>query len=432
MTAFTDAWDVIRNGVDILEDLRAHYDATQAAQLTTALNALTGDYLSDGGAAALAGIRRRMSDSISGAVAASWLVPGMLRLGQIIDSPNVNDIPALMQDIYDYMHTNTVRVETRNITHGAWTAWVSNTGTGLAHLLSVDEEGYDIESCYVETKTMKCIADGNMERGVRGAERFLVYGTDPSPDMVALAGSGRMRGGEIVAAHAGTGDGGSLLTNSSFDATVGATDTDAAKFPGWTIAGTPANMAQVTSTYYVHAPNSANDYCIEFETNEKITQKISVAGNRLKPRTPYYLQIAYMRKSSADGTLTIRMGSQTKAATVSSATNDVWNILRIDVGTGNWYRNFVEDDMNIEIELSSRTTGTVYVDNVVFVPFTPFDSLWHVVVAGATAYRLDDYFTSALTGGSVGDGKINYWLWRAGLGYLPNTAAATPPEIVDP
>lgn len=424
---WSEIWTVVKNKVKIAEDARAHF-ANQVTNFDTLEQDLEGDYQPLAAMGFSSSVRGAFSSSLATA-AAQIFDAAALEIGKLIDSPNLDNRSLLKQDIVDYMITNSFSVQRRNPTYNSYSAGGGNVGTGSVIRLSTDEDGVTMEASHIELKTVKCIADGNMAGGQRHGERFAVYGVEACKDWLEIAGSGARL--EFFGLHAGSGDGGSLLANSSFDVPFSGTSTD--KISGWTIAGTASNITQrtagVPTEAYRSHPGTTTDYAIEFTANEKITQKITVSGTKLKQRAPYVLQVAYMRKASATGNLIIRMGSQTATATIGSATNDTWTILRIAIGTGMWYRNFVEDDLNIEIETTSLATGTVYVDDVLFAEWTPFDGTYLAYIGGATPARLDDVYTVTDTGAAAGTGKIQWWSVQSGWGYWPHSAT---PTITDP
>jgi hypothetical protein len=416
--------NVYKYGVDIAEDYRSHVDGTQNAQIDTLQQAAEGDWLVPSVAAVSEAIRGVMSSGMSAGLYAPLAAACVREFGKLYSFPEGDDFERLWDRLFRYCNTNTIKVASRQITFGGAVAGVSNVGSGTINRLSKDELGYDIEATFVEVKTAKCIVDGNTIGGYRNAEVFEFYGTPRAKDLIAIAGSGQDAKVQIPAYHCGGGNGRSLLQNASFSSYNAASTSLTGLFPGWTIAGAVANLGQDTTNYYRSFPGASVDGSLKFVTNERIYQRLSDIGERIDENTPYYLQLAYNRQvGSGDGTLTIRMGSKT--ASVSLAAQTGWNILRITIGTDCWYRNFAEDQLDIEIELASRTTGYTLIDDVIFAPFTKFDGIWYAPVGGATPFRLDDSFTFTDTGGAAGTGKIQYWTWRWLGKYWPHATGGS-------
>jgi predicted alpha-1,6-mannanase (GH76 family) len=120
---------------------------------------------------------------------------------------------------------------------------------------------------------------------------------------------------------------------------------------------------------------------------------------------------------------------------ISTGTNDVWNILQLDLDSSRFYDNFKEDDLDVKLEVTSLATGTVVVDDVVLAPMVNLDGTWWAVVGGATPWLKGDtrIFSADARGATA---IINYWLWRAYgdlvvpmLGWFPTSGT---PSIADP
>jgi len=125
----------------------------------------------------------------------------------------------------------------------------------------------------------------------------------------------------------------------------------------------------------------------------------------------------------------MRMGTNATASVVLAAQAG-WNVLITTMNQNLWYKNFVEDDLNLEVEISGNTTGYTLVDYMIFDSMDFFDGLWYAIVGGATYFLRDDQFTFAdsLT---AAEGIIQYWLYRLFGYYLPHNNAGTE-TVTDP
>jgi hypothetical protein len=323
------------------------------------------------------------------------------------------DAPSMFRRLYQRFVDATLRVETRNFTHGSVTAGGGNVGNGTVNRLPVDENNFTIEATHGDVKTLKCVRDRSS-----GAERheevFEIRGESAGRDALQVSGSGGV--GEVKCVSARD----SLLLNTSFSLFTG-TIAVLTGLTNWTInTGTiGTDFALDETNYYRDSISDTTPRALILKTNTKISQALSVRGTQLNARVPYYLQVAYNRQVySGDGTLTIRLGASTKAVALAAQTG--WNVLRIDLGTANWFKVFNEQSLNIEIELTSNTTGDVLVDDVLFVPFQGFDGLWYCPVGGSTNFLRDDSFTFTDAEGLSTDGVIQRWMQRAFAGYLPS------------
>jgi len=428
--------------VDILETFRNHVDGTlagTAGKWDTLIKALEGEYTPSELADWVNGMRAGCSALITQQAANSALVPILFEYAGRIDSDatgtdgygtGYRTASQLFRMLYDWFVAKSYTVESRAITYDTATAGGSNTGNGTITRLTVDENAHNLEACTVEKKLFRCVADQNS--GVQEhAEVFEVLGQAASFDAVLRAnyGSGASANTTIISKNAGSGAGGSLLSNSSFSDYDAAA---AAKFTSWTEASGGSNLTQETTTVYRSFPGEQTSAAMKISGNAKVTQALSAMKvRRLDADTPYQLRLMYNRAAgSGDGTLTIRCGSNSKAVALSAQTG--WNELILDFDENLWFRNFNEDPMDVEVELASNTTGYVLVDDAIFAPLDLIDGTYWFLRGNNTSHTswlVDDVFEFTDTGGAPATGKLQWWLYVAGLGYLPSSGT---PTLADP
>ncbi len=409
-----------RNAVDIIEDLRAHFDSTQLTQLDTLNQSLEGDFTPDALSSWATTVRGQMSAMLSPSILQAFWIPVLREHGKFINVPERLDVSTLLRRIYDWMDDNSEAVETRNITYATPSAGGGNTGNGSLKRCTKDERNYDIESCHVEAKTLECVFDANS--GTRKhAEVFEMRGVESSIDLLGLAGSGERFKGQIISKHSGSGAGGSLLPNSSFDAYNSGGTTD--KFAGWTM-DAAGLCDQDTTNFYRTAPGASTSGSLRFLQNGTINVILRSRNIRLSKEIPYGLRVMFNRQvGGADGTLTIALGSQTTNVAMAAQTG--WNELMIPLDTNSYFDNFNEDDLDVAITLSGGATFGLLIDDVILAPLPKVDGTFWWLTGGDTAWLVDDVFTMTDSGGAAGTGKLNYWLWRAGLGYLPHASGGS-------
>lgn len=397
----------IANVVDFLEDLRleghvnspsviSRYDTIvtslelpNAPEVVAALDRAVGAY----------------AETVTPALAKAALSPLFETYAQV-QGLRVRTVEEAIDELRENL-IGSETVESRAISYASASAGGGNTGTGTVLRLTTDPDTLTIENTTVETKTVECVADWNNGRP-KHQEKFLIRGASRIAERwpIDLTASGIERDINALSAR----DSEELILNPSFDrfSATGGTLTD---FPGWTAAtgsyGTEIERDE--TNYYRDYESAADNVSLKFASNGKVTQSLEQRRGVINPRRPYYCQIAYNREiDSGDGTLTLRLGGVSKAVTLSAQTG--WNILRIDVNEDCWFDNWNEDTLDVEIELSSRTTGSVVVDDLILAPFRKIDGVWWAVVGGATRFLRDDIFTFADT--ETGS-KIQYWIWRA-------------------
>ena len=431
---WAEIWTQIRNTVKILNELDKFANANSPNWIAledTLTQSLEGDYAPQ----LLASLRSRrasISSVMSPASVRAMLSPLIRELGKVIGAPERNT-GALMRRIYDYMidQAPDETLKTRALTYGSPSAAGGNTGNGTILRLTVDEEGHNLEAQHTEAMIAECVSDQNSTD--EHEEVFQLRGVERERDFLQVAGSGVVR---LLTAKSAR-DSARLLGNPSFSqysgtaASAGSESTPTA-ITNWT-AGTIGNFRMSVDKYHRDFIGDTTPTSVRFTTNDSLTQKIvSERRTRLDVDTPYWLQCAIYRESNCDGNISITMGSVTRTVAMSTLTNSAWNIVTI-LATANsncWYKNFKEADLDIKIELASRTTGTIYVDDVLFVPWDFFAGSYVLILPAAaanTTFLLDDKFT--WTDSESTRGIIQYWLWRAGLGYLPSAAS---PTIADP
>lgn len=355
--------------------------------------------------------------------AATSLTPLLRTYAQNIGTPET-DAQSILTRLFRHFTDNSLTVETRDFTFGTITAGGSNVGNGTVNRLTTDENGDDIENQTADAKTVECIGDEHSGASVEGEERFNVRGTTALRDRIEIAGSGLSAEIRAITAR----DSRQLLQNPSFDQFEG-TVTVPTAVTGWTPTSDIGNF-QLNTTTYRDPFNLTTPYSLQIDTNDTLSQNFSVKRAQFNPSVPMYLQIAYNRAAgSGDGTLTLHLGSQSTAVVLAAETG--WNVLRIALGTKNWFKNWNQEDPTVAIQLSGNSSGYVLVDDIVFFPMSLFDGAWYSVVGGSTPFLKDDIFT--WTDSEVGS-IIQVWLHRIFQRYLPHSGSPSwsDPATIDP
>jgi len=313
------------------------------------------------------------------------------------------------------------RVLTRTFTYGGVSA-VSGTGDGVVNRLTVERYAYDIENATPETKEIRCTSDRFSGTQIH-QEVFEIRGAEPPRDFVGGA-VGSQRSGTLQAISAD--DSQNLIDNPSF-ATYGGDAPDITSITNWTPTTAIGNFQiELTDVYRTAVHEGAAPGSVRFETNDKLTQDLSVLRPTLSPTVPYYCQIAFKRESSCDGNLTLRLGSN--SVTVALSAQSGWTILMLALDENLFFPNFNATTLDMEIELDSRTTGELLVDDIVFAPMTRFDGLWHAIVGGATPFLVDKKFAhtdSVAEASSREIAKNQLWIVRLYDKFLPHDTTAS-------
>ena len=438
-----------QNAVDILEKTRVFADglAADSGELEVLENSVDGEFTPRALTEFAANYRADLSDLLSPSRVLEALEPIIREYGNIIATSTTNgegfgghytDIGELHQAIYEHFIDTNLYVDSRSITFSNTGPTTTGTGNGTLRRLTVDENNEPLESCHVEKKRFLCRQDQNS--GVdEWAEVFEYAGENGSPDNLSrfVFGSGERVSGFTRARHAGTGAGGSLLRNSSFS-TYSATATP--KYAGWTQTLTGGAVAgdigtdQTADNTYRGSPGTAaaDDRAVSLTapggTSDSIKLSQPLADMRvsqLDPNTPYFLRVMY-KPVSSDGTLYLRLGDESTSVAVSGST---WQELVMPIGQNSWFNNFNEDGFDVEIEWTGGLTGSLLLDDVIFAPFEQIDGTFYLITnsnASPTPFEVNDQIDVADDGGNPAtSGKINYYLFLAGLRALPSSGTTT-------
>lgn len=363
---------------------------------------------------AVDGVRAQIAAGISDASVKALMDPVMRTYGIIIQS-TWSDPAKIVDDLYDYFHANSLTVRSRVFSFGSVSTG-SAVGNGTIYRLTKDDKNYDIEGGWAQKVTVECRRD-LMTGADKHEEQFVIFGESRGKDNGFERGSG---GAEKPTKALSARDSQSVgITNPSFSQVGAATSGQTLSgqtFNGWTVSGTLGNIKVRTSSgnYYRDFPGDSSPKAIFLQTNEAIEQSLS--GARIDQNKPYFVQLAY-KPESTSGSLTLIVGDQSAAVVLSGKSG--WNTLRLGIGDDNWPDVFNTTTPKVRIVRAGSASGTeLGLDDLVFAPFTEYDSLWYAAVGATTPFqREDDFsFTDTETGTIV-----QRCIHRAYGKYLPHT-----------
>ncbi len=314
------------------------------------------------------------------------IVPLLRTYARVLGVPDV-DALAILREVYDDMHANSLTVESRAFVFGTPAAGGSNVGNGAVNRLTVDADAYDIEAQHADSKTFRCIADEHSQGGANEHEELWeLRGGAALRDRLEVTGSGRVLSG--VKALSGR-DSLRWILNPSFEDYEGSAPLTA--LTGWTV-NTIANLTADTANTYRDYLGITTPAAMRLTGNVELEQNLNGLQVKTNPRVPIYVHVVYNRQvGSGDGTLTLTFGGVSKAVVLSAQTG--WNVLKIDVDEDAWFKNWNQEDPLVKIALSGHSTGYVLVDDVTIGPYTQFDGAWYAFVGGSTPWLRDDVFT---------------------------------------
>lgn len=432
-------------GIRALENVRllGESDTPNILSLESSMfDSVKGDY-APGVMAGWRAFRAAYNGVLTPRVVQTLLTPGLQLYGKFIGS-RATDASTILRELYDHFHDNNKQVEKRVFTFDTTpTAGGGNVGDGTVHRLNVDANGYDIDIQTADTKTLKCVSDEH-SGAQEHQEEFEIRGETRKLDFLSLTGGTGTPGdapvGRLTALSPVQSE--TYIRNPSFHqhglsySSDLATPTTVTDITGWTL-GSTSDVKVDKSLSYRDSLQATNQASLRFDGNQTISQNLNTIKAQFQQTNvgfgqeivPMYVEVAVYRESSCDGTLTLTFGASSVAVDVTTLTNSAWNIVRIAVGTGNWFANFNTEDPVISLALASNTVGSILMDEIVVAPFQFFDGGWWAVVGGATPFLRGDTLT--LTDTVAETGLIQKWLARGYNAYLPSTTSGSE-EWADP
>lgn len=413
-------WGQLTKLIKILDELFKASATTSSTNFLTLLDSLQKDY--EGNHinqtdSKLNSIRSSLSSFFSGYSVLQALVVELAKNGY---SSQATSVQAALDDIAKGM-AGSETVKNRAWTYGAMTAGETNVGTGILYRSTYDKYGNVIESGSPVGGVIKAevVSDKNLGRD-SGTETATIMGSGMLPvDNLDL---GTIPAGAQTLTATRAIDG--LLSNPDFVSFTGTGLSDIA-WDSWTVAD--ATKADDNNSIYFRAQTDGTaGVSVEFTDNNSLTQYFSDISSTIDSTKPCFLIVRYRRKTSCDGSLTIRLGSKTAAvADLTTKTDATWFdlVLGVDSSDG-FYDNFKEDSggngCRVAITLASRTTGSLLIGEVILVQPTLFDGKWYLLTAGQTDFLKSDYWT--FTDTVANTGRVQYWLSRLAGKYLPHTS----------
>jgi len=435
-----------RNAIGVIESFRNYVDGTLAGagnKWDVLLQSLEGDYAPNDLASFVSGFRSTCNNLLTPGAAAAVVTPMLYEYARILSASSTGSFGGgyrnaaeIFVALYEYFHANSLTVKSRAITYDTTaTLGAANIGNGAMSRLTVDQNAYNMEACHVEKKIFRCRSDANSGTD-KWAEVFEVLGQAAAFDSILRAsyGSGEAARTTVVSRHAGSGSGGSLLANSSWS---DYSATASPKFTGWTESAGGASVSQDLANYYRTHPGASVHGSLKITGGAgTVTLKqplTSMRVRRLDPTTPYFLRIMVNKSigSALGGNVILRLGSKSVTTSIASLSAG-WNEIILSTGQDCWFRRFNEEPMDVEIEWATSTSGYLLVDDAIFAPWDLIDGTYWCLRQNAstpTAWRVDDTLEFTDTGGAPATGKLQWWLWVSGYGYLPSSGS---PTFTDP
>lgn len=389
-----------------------------------------------------------------GNVYAAWLnlarqaVPA---LGRLAGSPNLADNNLNLDYFRQYMADNSEYILDRGIVKDtASTISGTSAGAGKLTISSTDVDGEKIDVGHVENLSLICNKDVS-EGATAGSEEFQIVGEDnvgkfpweeggsgtngasydyPYGKVRSDFGSGQKRAvsGGIIKSVGGSTASGNLLVNGDFETPI--SGSGATKLPSWNISAGDTAITQET------ADPIFGTYSISADDNFTMSNILTVG--RVKPRAAYFIAIKLERGSSADGTLTVKVMDSdggTTHATLTQSISALTNSTPVLIQPVIFILPDNAEDIKVQVQLASNTTGTVKIDDVILAPAYLVDGYLLALADGTTQdasgyaqgrFKNGDKFVIQTTAGTSGEGLIQEFFFNRPWGrYMPSAESPT-------
>lgn len=405
---------------EMAEDSASQTDGDSFVDLLTAFKEEIGHGGSFTGPAesAMDSMRDVVAGLISGGRQARVLEPLLRNYAEAVGFPEKNggSPSAILSRLYLRFNDNNDRVTSREYTFGTPGSF-TGTGDGVLKRLTEDAYGFTLQLPHGETKTFRCVQDGNSGTN-RHQEAFEVRGEDASnPVGLETLGSGIVGGIRTLSASD------SLLRNPSFESFAGDDINNLTELTGWTFnTGSVGNQnLDETNVFRGFEGDGGTPRALNLTESVNISQTLEENNNTVSPAVPMGLALAFNREvGSGDGTLTIHLGSQSTNVAVSAQTG--WNRLFLPFDTNLWYRNWQEDEADVVIDWS-RNSGDLLVDDFLLVTGTLIDGSWWWLFGGETPFLREDEVS--VTDSIDVEGVLQRHLVRAFGRYLPHDTSGS-------
>ena len=418
MATKSELWTQLSYAVKIVDEMLKFGNANTPnllSMLDTLTQSLEGDHSPNTLSAGKA-FRSSVAGLASNQAILQYILVELAKVGY---NSKASSAKQALEDIKKGMILATETVLSRGWTYGSLTTGGSNVGTGTVYRLT------------------KELNDDLIELGTPGITKILIYsdkntGSTAGNEKAKISGDGQnyvdaldigtAPSAEITLAATRPQDG--KLSNPSFTTYTGTGASLAVT--GWVL-NDNTKVAMNTSIYF-RSETGTTPVSIELTDNTYITQYMDSMTSKISDTSiPVFLIFRYYRKDSCDGTLTISLGSQTNSVSLSSVTNATWYDLAIAVDKKTYYDNFKENPSpylgaRIKAALTSRTTGSLILDDVILAQPTLYDGKYYLLTSGQSNFLKDDYFT--FTDSVTNTGRIQTTLTRIFGVSLPHASSS--------
>lgn len=377
--------------------------------------------------AAARNYRTRYSAVLAGDTA---LLTPVLRHFMRFLGKQATDPRAMLDELYDDFVANAITIRSRGFVLATPPAF-TGTGNGVLLRLTVDENNFAFEHGIPDTKTGTITRDVSTGSQIH-EEVLTLEGATPSVDLLDFD----LGSGQTAFVTALTFRNAATLQNAGFrqltsalPIAVGSPRVLTAAPAGWEItAGVVGDLTGQADLVFRTLQGESLATALRWTGNVTIRQLLRTNGVQLVSNVPHMVGVAIVRENSATGTVTLSLGTSSVVKDLSTMVNGVYEFVPIALGTGYWFENFNETDLDVEVAAAALAVGQFSISEVILAPGVFFDGSWYWLIGGTIAFLRDD--VSAFTDTDGGTGKIQRTQARAfGHRTLPH---AVVPTLADP
>ena len=310
------------------------------------------------------------------------------------------DVVSGWDDLRDFFIDNAKTIQTRTITFDP-TPTVTGTGDPVWRRLTTDEEGFEIQSVYGESTTVKV---GDTQPNTRVGEEVYRMSLPAGIDVFSFNTAGEKNSRPLVDTLTSENDDNDLIGSSSMEVVSLATAQGSVSNLGtWIVlAADLANISIVEDGYREsvtersigksRSPEATVKLAARLHGNMSFFQDIETIDNDLPHDWGFYIRrTAAIAGVGRTATLTVGTNATATVADISALTLNAWTKVSPTLDQQLYPRNFLGNDPKVTFQVAGLVGAEVVdIDTFHMRPFKQFNGSWWHVEPGLTA-TLENY-----------------------------------------
>lgn len=344
------------------------------------------------------------------------------------------------------MNTAGDTIKSRDYTYGAIVTPGANVGSSTVLRNVKDKTGNDLEIAVAGVQRVEIVQDKNLG-AVQGSELVRFFGQgNPRVDRIQYADStSEVLDGQTLQRSVN-----SVLNSGSFDTLETGAALTKNEQQNWTLSDF-ADFERDTSVFFRYSENNAakvNGIGVSLKaksnTNDiSFAQYVAREKLQIEKNSPYFLVLRFYKDNAlTDGSLTLRLGSQTFVQALVGLAANTWHNIVIGTDEKGYFDNFKENwispanqDLGVRVEVSvtGRTVaGTYNFDEMVLKKGILFNGTYFLPLAGSNSGGAKDALEGdhhTFIDSEVQTGRNQYTIAELmGVSFPSTTGAPTFPD----